>query len=67
MSERIIVTVKEGKVRGIKKSSEYSGAEYYSFYGIPYGQPPINTLRFKVITEWLYPDVCEIKSVLTIT
>lgn len=48
MSERIVVSTKNGKVRGIKKSSEYSGAEYYSFYGIPFGQPPTNTLRYKV-------------------
>ncbi|XP_065202735.1 esterase E4-like [Planococcus citri] len=47
MSERIIVSLKEGKIRGVKKISEYSGAEYYSFYGVPYGQPPVNNLRFK--------------------
>ena len=48
MSERIIIAVKEGKVRGVKRRSEYSGAEFYSFFGVPYGQSPINALRFKV-------------------
>ncbi|XP_065202738.1 esterase E4-like [Planococcus citri] len=47
MSERIIVSVKEGKIRGVKKISPFSGAEYYSFYGVPYGQPPTNALKFK--------------------
>ncbi|XP_065202739.1 esterase E4-like [Planococcus citri] len=47
MSDRVIVSVKEGKVHGIKRYSNYSGAVYYSFFGIPYGQPPINSLRFK--------------------
>ena len=49
MSEKKIVSVKEGKVRGIRTRSKYSGVEFYSFYGVPYGQPPINTLRFQVM------------------
>lgn len=48
MSEAVIVSVSDGKVRGIKEKSPYSGAEYYSFYGIPYGRPPTEGLRFKV-------------------
>lgn len=48
MSERVTVTVKEGKVGGIKKTSPYSGVEYYSFLGIPYGRPTGGTARFKV-------------------
>ncbi|XP_065202744.1 esterase E4-like [Planococcus citri] len=47
MTDRVVVSVKEGKVRGIKRTSEYSGAVYYSFFGVPYGQPPIGSLRFK--------------------
>ncbi|XP_065202747.1 esterase E4-like [Planococcus citri] len=47
MSEKILVTVKEGKIRGVKQFSTFSGVEYYSFYGVPYGQPPIDNLRFK--------------------
>ncbi|XP_065202737.1 esterase E4-like [Planococcus citri] len=51
MTNRLIVSVKEGKVRGIKRTSEYSGAEYYSFFGVPYGQPPVGSLRFKDPSE----------------
>ncbi|XP_065202716.1 esterase E4-like isoform X2 [Planococcus citri] len=47
MSERVIVTVNEGRVRGIKQTSHYSSTEYYSFFAVPYGQPPENHLRFK--------------------
>ncbi|XP_065202796.1 esterase E4-like [Planococcus citri] len=47
MVEKVVVTVKERKIRGIKQTSKFSGTEFYSFFGIPYGQPPINTLRFK--------------------
>ncbi|XP_065202740.1 esterase E4-like [Planococcus citri] len=47
MPETVVVSVKEGKIRGVKRKSEYSGAEFFSFLGVPYGQPPISTLRFK--------------------
>ncbi|XP_065219197.1 esterase E4-like [Planococcus citri] len=47
MADKATVTVNEGKVKGIKKVSNFSGVEYYSFLGIPYGQPPIGNLRFK--------------------
>lgn len=48
MAEKVIVTVKEGKVRGFKTKSRYSGVEYYSFLGVPYGQPTVGPARFKV-------------------
>ncbi|XP_065202761.1 esterase E4-like [Planococcus citri] len=47
MTEKVIVSLKEGQIRGIKQSSKFSGAEFYSFFGIPYGKPPIDSLRFK--------------------
>lgn len=49
MSEKVIVTVNEGKIRGLKEVSVYSKAEYYAFYGIPYAEQPAKNLRFKVI------------------
>ncbi|XP_065208408.1 esterase E4-like isoform X2 [Planococcus citri] len=39
--------VNEGKVRGAKKVSKFSGAEYYSFFGIPYGQNTRGSMRLK--------------------
>ncbi|XP_065202781.1 esterase E4-like [Planococcus citri] len=47
MSEKVIVTVNEGKVRGFKTKSDFSGVEYYTFLGVPYGQPPVRSARFK--------------------
>lgn len=48
MNEKIIVTVNEGNIRGIKQQSKFSGVEYFSFYGVPYGQPTGGRSRFKV-------------------
>ena len=45
MSDKVTVTVNEGKIRGIKKISSFSGIEYYSFLGVPYGQAPAGHLR----------------------
>lgn len=42
-----IVVTKSGSVQGIKKTSIFSD-EYISFQGIPYAQPPIGWLRFRV-------------------
>ncbi|KAJ6642145.1 Esterase B1 [Pseudolycoriella hygida] len=49
-----IAETEYGQVRGVKTASalEY---EYISFYGIPYGTPPIGNLRFKdpiPATKW---------------
>ncbi|XP_065202787.1 esterase B1-like [Planococcus citri] len=55
MSNSIIVNTKYGKVRGIKEKSKFPMREYFSFYGIPYGQPPVDDLRFKdpvKVTPW---------------
>lgn len=35
-----------GKLRGCVRTTIYD-EEYYSFEGIPYGQPPVGDLRFK--------------------
>lgn len=48
MSNEIIVSTNDGKIRGIKNKSPIFDAEFYSFYGIPYAEPPIGDLRFKV-------------------
>ena len=42
-----IVTIDEGKLKG-KISQNYCGGTFCSFLGIPYGQPPVGELRFKV-------------------
>lgn len=41
------VTVNEGLLEGEQVQNEYGGT-YYSFKGIPFAQPPLGELRFKV-------------------
>ena len=41
------VRVSEGLLEGELVQNEYGGS-FYSFKGIPYGQPPVGDLRFKV-------------------
>lgn len=48
MTEDGVVTLKDGKIKGIKEKSPFFNAEFYSFYGVPYGQPAIGDLRFRV-------------------
>ncbi|XP_065211386.1 esterase FE4-like [Planococcus citri] len=47
MTEKVTVTVKEGRVRGFKAKTPYSGAEYYTFLGIPYAQSTAGSARYK--------------------
>jgi hypothetical protein len=42
-----IVTLKQGKLLG-KKAKTLDGFDYYSFARIPYAEPPVGELRFKV-------------------
>ena len=52
MSEKVIVTVKEGKVRGFKTKTAFSGIEYCVFLGVPYGQSTAGSARFKVTSKF---------------
>jgi hypothetical protein len=47
MNGTVVVTTKQGKLKG-KKVMTANGVAYYSFKGIPYAKPPIGALRFKV-------------------
>lgn len=44
----IIVNTKSGKVNGKEVQSVIPDKKYFSFLSIPYAQPPIKQLRFKV-------------------
>lgn len=46
-SESVLVQTKSGPVRGLCKTT-IDNLNYVSFQGIPYAQPPIGELRFKV-------------------
>ncbi|XP_052860074.1 esterase B1-like [Anopheles cruzii] len=43
---RPVVTVKQGKLRGVT-STLPNGAQYHYFKGIPYAEPPVGRLRFR--------------------
>lgn len=43
-----IVQTTSGLVRGRKFTTLFANKEFYSFRGIPYAEPPIGELRFKV-------------------
>ena len=49
-SDRPIVITKTGGVQGIVERS-FDGNEYYSFKGIPIGEPPVGDLRFAVSAQ----------------
>ena len=42
-----IVEIKQGKLQGVIRNN-IDGGQYYSFRGIPYAEPPVGKLRFKV-------------------
>lgn len=42
------VDIESGRVRGKRGLTLFREKAYYSFRGIPYAQPPIKDLRFKV-------------------
>lgn len=52
-SYRIVLT-EGGLVRGRKMLTVFDAMPYYSFRGIPYAQPPLNELRFKVYHPFYY-------------
>lgn len=49
-SQYCIVETESGLVRGRSNRTLFENRLYYSFRGIQYAKPPINELRFKVIT-----------------
>lgn len=53
-SAMVQVRVSDGVLEGELEHNEYGGS-YFSFKGIPYAQPPLGDLRFKVIIVYLFP------------
>lgn len=43
-----IVETQSGKVAGVQIPSILKNEKFYSFYSIPYGEPPVGNLRFMV-------------------
>lgn len=44
----LIVRTHTGLVKGVKKITLLDNVKYLAFLGIPYAQPPVGKLRFKV-------------------
>ncbi|XP_065208415.1 esterase E4-like isoform X2 [Planococcus citri] len=51
MFGKVIVTVKEGNILGFKRKTYYSGVEFYTFLGVPYGQSTAGSARFELPSE----------------
>ena len=47
------VRVSEGVLEGELVHNEYGGSFFSYFKGIPYAQPPVGELRFKVIVIFI--------------
>lgn len=55
MPGSVVVGIEEGKVRGEEvPAGPISERTYFAFRGIPYAQPAVGSLRFKVNTRILY-------------
>lgn len=42
------IETKSGKIRGKLNQTLFENTNFYSFRGVPFAKPPINTRRFKV-------------------
>lgn len=40
--------MQQGLLRGQERRTTLNKIKYYAFRGIPYGKPPVGSLRFKV-------------------
>lgn len=47
MEEELVVTVAQGQLQGFRNKFR-GNREYVSFLGVPYAEPPLGPLRFKV-------------------
>ena len=50
----VVIQVEEGSLRGVQKESSITGKSFCAFLGIPYAEPPIGDLRFKVGLSTIY-------------
>ncbi|KAK2584313.1 hypothetical protein KPH14_006704 [Odynerus spinipes] len=70
-----IITLKQGKLRGVVEVNVCDGSNFLAFRGIPYAKPPVGELRFKdplPAEEWTgirdaskFGDVCAHRNIIT--
>ncbi len=53
MEDKFLLEIPQGKLQGREYTSDFNGATYYCFLGIPYAQPPVENLRFMVSNFFL--------------
>ena len=53
----LVVRVDQGELQGKQNKSALSGKTYYTFSGIPYAEPPLGELRFKVSCFYLTIEI----------
>lgn len=46
--DNLIVKTDNGKVRGVAQTTFLNQKEYIAYRGIPYAEPPVGNLRYKV-------------------
>nr|CAI5868611.1 unnamed protein product [Callosobruchus analis] len=46
-SDSLIISLPNGKIKGLYQRTAHKGTPFYSFRGIPYAEPPVGSLRFK--------------------
>ncbi|XP_075214398.1 juvenile hormone esterase-like isoform X2 [Lycorma delicatula] len=47
IDENLVVRIQQGLLKGQERKSTLNKTKYYAFKGIPYGKPPVGSLRFK--------------------
>lgn len=52
--ESTIVTTGLGQVKGYSHMSR-DGRKYWAFFKVPYAQPPLDRLRFRVLIQFFFP------------
>lgn len=50
------ITTNSGRIRGIQNRTLLEKIPYFSFRGIPFAEPPIGDLRFKVSNNYIQPN-----------
>lgn len=49
--ETVEVVLNQGVLSGTVNKTFWNEHNYYSFQGIPYAKPPVNGLRFQVLSQ----------------